>query len=73
MKLRLKEFLESNGKTPYALWKITGLPRNTVYSISQGKALRLDLDTLGSLLHGLETLTGKIVTPNDLLEVVRDV
>ncbi len=72
MKLQVKAYLETHGKSAYSLWKASGLPRNTVYSISQGKATRIDLDTLGKLLYGLEKLTGKKVTPNDLLEVVRD-
>ena len=56
----------------YSLWKASGLPRNTVYSISQGKAARVDLDTMGKLLYGLEKLTGETVEPNDLFEVIRD-
>jgi DNA-binding Xre family transcriptional regulator len=72
VKLKVKNYLETHQKTAYALWKASGLPRNTVYSLSQGKATRLDLETMGKLLFGLEKLTGQTVTPNDLLEVVRD-
>lgn len=72
MKLRIREYLETHGKSAYALWKVSGLPRNTVYALAQGKSLRLDLETLGKLLYGLEQLTGRKVTPNDVLEVVRD-
>ena len=72
MKLRVREYLETHGKSAYALWKASGLPRNTVYALSQGKAVRLDLETLGKVLYGLERLTGRTVTPNDLLEVIRD-
>jgi DNA-binding Xre family transcriptional regulator len=71
VKLKVKEYLDTHQKSAYALWKASGLPRNTVYSLSQGKAMRLDLETLGKLLYGLEQLTGETVTPNDLLEVVR--
>jgi hypothetical protein len=72
VKLKVKDYLETHQKSAYALWKASGLPRNTVYSLSQGKALRLDLETMGKLLFGLEALTGETVTPNDLFEVVRD-
>jgi DNA-binding Xre family transcriptional regulator len=72
VKLRVKAYLEQRNLSAYALWKVSGLPRNTVYSISQGKALRVDLDTMGKLMYGLEKLTGETVTPNDLFEVIRD-
>jgi DNA-binding Xre family transcriptional regulator len=72
VKLRIKAYLEQRNMSAYALWKASGLPRNTVYSISQGKALRVDLETMGKLLFGLEKLTGETVEPNDLFEVVRN-
>lgn len=71
MTLRLREYLERYDKSAYALWKASGLPRNTVYAMSKGKVGRLDLETLAKLLHGLEMLTGEPVTPNDLLEVTK--
>ena len=70
--LNLKQVLDQHGFSAYALWRASGLPRNTVYSLTQGKAQRLDLNTLASVIYGLEELTGKHFTPNDLLEVQRD-
>jgi DNA-binding Xre family transcriptional regulator len=72
VKLKVKQILDSNHKSAYALWKASGLPRNTVYALTQGKTARLDLETLGRVLWGLERITGQYLTPNDLLEVSRD-
>ena len=72
MKWKVKEFLDSVGKTPYSLWKASGLSRNQTYAICNGKQDGLRFDGMTKLIQGLEKLTGKTVTPNDLLEVVRD-
>ena len=72
MKWKVKEILEQHEKTPYALWKASGVSRTTLYAITGGKMDGLHFDTLDKLIRGLEKLTGKTITPNDLLEVVRD-
>ena len=72
VKWKVKEFLDSVGKTPYSLWKASGLSRNQTYAICNGKQDGLRFDGMTKLIQGLEKLTGKTVTPNDLLEVVRD-
>jgi DNA-binding Xre family transcriptional regulator len=71
VKWKVKEYLEANGKTPYALWKASGLSRNQTYAICNGEQDGLRFEGLGKLIHGLESLTGHSVTPNDVLEVVR--
>jgi DNA-binding Xre family transcriptional regulator len=72
VKWKVKEFLEQHGKTPYALWKASGLSRNQTYAICNGQQDGLRFDGLSKLIFGLEKLSGDIVTPNDVLEVVRD-
>lgn len=73
MKVRWKvrEVLDKHGKTPYALWKASGLPRNTVYAIAQGETDGAQFDTLSKLIGGLEQLTGQQFELADVLELVR--
>ncbi|SMB93282.1 DNA-binding transcriptional regulator, XRE family [Deinococcus hopiensis KR-140] len=71
MRWKVKEFLDSNNKTAYALWKASGLSRTTTYAIAQGDMEGVQFDTLSKLVEGLEKLTGKRVEIGDLLEVVR--
>ena len=71
VKWKVKEYLEQNEKTPYALWKASGLSRTTVYGITGGQLTRMDFSTLAKVVEGLEKVTGKQVQPNDVLEVVR--
>jgi DNA-binding Xre family transcriptional regulator len=72
VKWKVKDLLEQHGKTPYALWKASGVSRTTLYAITGGKMDGLHFDTLDKLIRGLEALTGQTITPNDVLEVVRD-
>ena len=72
VKWKVKEFLDSVGKTPYSLWKASGLSRNQTYAICNGEQDGLRFDGLSKLILGLEKLSGQQVTPNDVLEVVRD-
>ncbi len=71
VKWKVKEFLVKHKKTPYALWKASGLSRTTTYAIVGGKLTRMDFSTLAKVVEGLEQVTGKRVEPNDVLEVVR--
>jgi DNA-binding Xre family transcriptional regulator len=71
VKWKVKEFLDKHEKTPYALWKASGLSRTTVYGITGGELTRMDFSTLAKIIEGLEGVTGKKVEPNDVLEVVR--
>jgi DNA-binding Xre family transcriptional regulator len=71
VKWKVKEFLDKHKKTPYSLWKASGLSRTTVYGITGGDLTRMDFSTLASIIEGLEQVTGKKVEPNDVLEVVR--
>jgi DNA-binding Xre family transcriptional regulator len=71
VKWKLKSFLEQNQITAYRVWKESGLAQSTVYTLSNDKGDRADLATLGTLIETLERLTGKVITPNDLLEVAR--
>jgi DNA-binding Xre family transcriptional regulator len=68
---KLKEFLETNGKTTYALMKASGISQATMYTITAGKKTGVDFSTLGAIIHGLEQMLGKPVGVEDVLEVVR--
>jgi DNA-binding Xre family transcriptional regulator len=68
---KVKEYLDKHQKTPYALWKASGLSRTTTYAITSGHLTRTDFSTLANIIKGLEEITGNRVEPNDLLEVVR--
>jgi hypothetical protein len=46
--------------------------RGTVYGLASGEVQRVDLETLSGVLGGLAEITGKPVTPNDLLEVIEE-
>jgi DNA-binding Xre family transcriptional regulator len=72
VKWKIKEYLETHGKTPYALWKASGISRTTIYAITGGKMDGLHFDTLSKLIAGLESITGQTVEVGDVLEVVRD-
>jgi DNA-binding Xre family transcriptional regulator len=72
VKWKLKAYLDQHNVTPYRLWKESGLAQSTIYTLSKDRGDRADLSTLGRIVETLERLTGKPVTPNDLLEVVRD-
>lgn len=72
MKWKIKSYLEAHKLTAYRIWKESGLAQRTVYTLASDKGDRADLGTLGTLLETLERLTGETLTPNDLLEVVRD-
>ena len=72
VKWKIREYLEKHGKSPYALWKASGLSRTAVYDICNDKQEGLRFEAMGRIVEALEKLTGETVTPNDLLEVVRD-
>ena len=72
MKWRVGQFLKDHDKTAYAFMKASGLAQMTAYNIANGKGEAVRLDTLGSVIAGLETMTGKKVGLEDLFEVVRD-
>ena len=72
MNWKIKQLLEQHKITPYRLWKESGLARQTVYTLAHDKGDRVDLGTLGTVLHSLERLTGKRIELTDVLEVVRD-
>ena len=69
---KVKEFLDQHDKTPYALWKASGLSRNQTYAICTGEQEGLRFDGLSKLIAGLSKLVGIPVTPNDLLEVIEE-
>lgn len=71
VKLTIRRFLEQHNASAYKLWKASGLPKNTAYALASGKTTRIDLDTLGKVVYGLEQITGHPITPNDVFEVVR--
>lgn len=68
--------LEAHNLTAYQLWKASGLSKTGVYNLVTPKGLEratgVEFGTLAKLISGLEKLTGRCVSLDDLLEVVRD-
>lgn len=75
LRLSLDRFLATHSLTPYRLFKeVEGkLAKSSVYDLVRGDEVkRVDLSTLSAVLEGLMSLTGERLTPNDLLETVKD-
>jgi DNA-binding Xre family transcriptional regulator len=72
---KLKGILEERGVSVYALARAMGNQTHAIklYRITNAdvskRPRRVDFDTLEQIIPALETLTGKPVTPNDLLEM----
>lgn len=65
---KLRDFLEQNGLTTYALVRASHLAPNTVYSLARGSTKHVRLDTIAGVLGGLRRLTGREVGLSDILE-----
>ena len=70
--LILKDRLKLHRISAYRLWKASGLSKGTIYALVNGKAEGFDFKTMQTVLDTLSRLTHKAITPNDVLEVVRD-
>ena len=71
MRWKVKEYLDAQGKTTYALWKSSGLSRTTVYAITANQLDGVQFETMAKLIEGLEKITGQRVELSDVLEVAR--
>ena len=69
---RLNDILQANNLTAYKLEQAVrgNVSRNTIYRWAKETPQLLDLAALPHVMEALERLTGKVVTPNDLLEVL---
>lgn len=65
---KLEPLLRRHNKSVLALAKASGLAKTTVYNIVNNKAKAVELETLSKLVDGLERLTGKAITFDDVLE-----
>lgn len=65
---KLEPLLRRHNKSVLALAKASGLAKTTVYNIVNNKAKAVELETLSKLVDGLERLTGKSITFDDVLE-----
>lgn len=65
---KLKDYLEQNDLSTYALVRASKLAPNTVYSLARGSTRHVRLDTIAGVLGGLRELTGHEVTLGDVLE-----
>lgn len=70
VKWKLKEFLEREGVTAYALADKTHgkLSQNGVYRLTSGDLKGLRFESLEAILPALNELTGKRIQVSDLLE-----
>ena len=64
----LAETLRRHSKKPPALARASGLSKNTVYDIVNGKTKAVTLETLDKLLSGLEEITGTAMSVEDVLK-----
>ena len=73
LRLNLGSYLERHHITAYRLvGEVKGrVAPNTVYSLARRPAQRIDLRTVGELLHALERLTGQKVEITEMLEEVQ--
>jgi Helix-turn-helix. len=68
MKWLLKDYLNEHQLTAYQLAKETGLSLNTIYPLARGETQRISLETLQTVIDGLDKLTGRRVEVTDILE-----
>lgn len=68
----LRHYLALHGLSAYRLAQAAHgrVSERTVYALARGEASRVDLGTLGAVITTLEELTGKPVSPGDLLQAV---
>ena len=64
---KLRNYLDEHNVSAYALLKATDLAPSTVYALARGDQTRVDLGVLDKVIGGLEALTGRAVTFDDLL------
>lgn len=64
---KLKDYLEQNDLSTYALVRASKLAPNTVYSLARGSTNHVRLNTIAGVLGGLRQLTGHEVTLTDIL------
>mgnify|MGYP004465582249 CR=1 FL=1 len=62
LKLKVKEILENQNKTPYWLSKQTGISPNNIGKICNGETVNIRFDTLEKICKALNC------TPNDIIE-----
>jgi hypothetical protein len=75
VRVSLDRYLQQNNLTAYRLSKeVAGkAAQGSVYALARGnKVKRVDLETLSEVMQALSRLTGKPITPNDLLEVIEE-
>ncbi len=65
---KLRDVLAQNKITVYKLAEVSGVPRNTLYKLANNKPSRIDLGTFEAILTGLDSLVGKRMSIDDLLE-----
>jgi DNA-binding Xre family transcriptional regulator len=70
VKWKLKEYLDQHDITPYRLaQEVHGeLSQKGVYRLVDQGLGGVRFDTLSAVIKGLRTITGREVTPNELLE-----
>lgn len=70
LRLHLKPFLERHHISAYQLARATRgrLSEATVYGMARKPLQRIDLDSVSTVIHALEALTGEAVSLTDLVE-----
>ena len=65
LKLKVKEVLESQNKTPYWLSKQTGISPNNIGKICNGETVNIRFDTLEKICKALDCTPNDIIISND--------
>ena len=65
---KLEPLLRRHNKSVLALVKASGLAKTTVYNLVNNRAKAVELETLSKLIDGLERLTDKTISFDDVLE-----
>ena len=66
-KLKVRELLEQQDKTPYWLSKQTGIAPNNILKICNGETVNIRLDTINKLCDALNCKPGDLFT-NDMVK-----
>jgi len=61
IRLRLNELLAERGRTPYWLWKQTGIRWASIWQMSNGDTARLHIETLDRICEALECQPGDLL------------
>ncbi len=73
IEIKLADFVQpETDVTLYAVAERAGLSYTMLHNLKSGKRTSVSSDSLDKIIFALRELTGKAITPNDLLEYMPD-